>query len=32
MPTNGNDNRLKLLDDFKPLFSKEEFSKIVKKS
>lgn len=32
MPINGNDNRLKLLDDFKPLFSKEEFSKIVKKA
>ena len=32
MPINGNDTRLKLLDDFKPLFSKEEFSKIVKKA
>ena len=32
MPINVNDNRLKLLGDFKPLFSKEEFSKIVKKA
>ncbi|WP_297898174.1 anthranilate synthase component I family protein [Methanobrevibacter sp.] len=32
VPISGKDNRLKLLGDFKPLFSKEEFSKIVKKA
>jgi len=31
-PINRNNNKLKLLDTFKPLFSKEEFSKIVEKA